>query len=202
MKTYAVTPVMECLTSALENQKSFVKFPFIRHELSNEIVWVRFSKTLKVFALKGTTCVCCGAEGIFFEHSLAFGLVLFTIKSDKKVKMTRDHIIPQSVGGTDMFDNLQVMCEECNCKKGDSIPENAVHFINLSGFFNKWVQTLNSDNERQRTINIKRQILKDRWTSGRLKNPGTIAFHEISDFLQDYGLTPPTQLIDFFRLKI
>jgi len=32
--------------------------------------------------------------------------------------LTLDHIRPKSKGGTDDEDNLQTMCQPCNCRKG------------------------------------------------------------------------------------
>ena len=37
--------------------------------------------------------------------------------------MTKDHIIPRSKGGPDCIENFQTMCEECNKKKRDTMPE-------------------------------------------------------------------------------
>ena len=39
----------------------------------------------------------------------------------KLILMTKDYIIPKSRGGKDSMDNLQTMCCECNCLKGDKI---------------------------------------------------------------------------------
>jgi 5-methylcytosine-specific restriction endonuclease McrA len=41
-------------------------------------------------------CVCCGS----------------------KDRITIDHIVPLSVGGTDTIDNIQPLCKSCNSKKG------------------------------------------------------------------------------------
>lgn len=35
--------------------------------------------------------------------------------------LTIDHVVPTSKGGTNNFDNLQVLCEKCNAKKGNDI---------------------------------------------------------------------------------
>lgn len=40
-------------------------------------------------------------------------------------RLTLDHIIPRSKGGTDSDDNLQTMCEPCNWAKADRMPETA-----------------------------------------------------------------------------
>ncbi len=51
-------------------------------------------------------------------------------------RLTRDHIIPQVVGGRDVIENLQPLCLPCNIKKGIKIIDiNKVRdIINKVGF--------------------------------------------------------------------
>jgi len=44
---------------------------------------------------------------------------------DTRGKMTVDHVIPKSYGGTDSWENLVCACDRCNNRKGDLPPEKA-----------------------------------------------------------------------------
>lgn len=62
----------------------------------------------------GNKCLCCG-------------------RTD--VKLTADHIVPVSRGGTSNIDNIQPLCQTCNSKKKDK----TIDYRPDSGFF-RWIQ--------------------------------------------------------------
>ena len=39
----------------------------------------------------------------------------------KSVSLTRDHVVPLSLGGTDYIENIQPLCLSCNARKGNRI---------------------------------------------------------------------------------
>ena len=70
-------------------------------------------------------CTVCGVEGcnVFLEQdnnlintNRAFFSV-YGIKNKDYVLLTRDHKIPRSKKGADIFSNLQTMCSICNFEK-------------------------------------------------------------------------------------
>lgn len=58
-------------------------------------------KSLAVFDNDDYACVNCGS----------------------RKKLTVDHIVPITRGGTDEMSNLQTLCHSCNAAKGNKIPE-------------------------------------------------------------------------------
>lgn len=75
------------------------------------------------FYQKGTKCVCCGCKGSYFklDGDPNSKRRHFNLYSDDGMLMTKDHIIPKSLGGVDEISNLQTMCKECNERKGNRV---------------------------------------------------------------------------------
>jgi 5-methylcytosine-specific restriction endonuclease McrA len=75
---------------------------------------------------KDNVCLHCGLSTTHF--AIQYGakqktphINAWNLSNNKKVLMTSDHIIPSSKGGSDDISNRQVLCEHCNCKKGDRL---------------------------------------------------------------------------------
>jgi 5-methylcytosine-specific restriction endonuclease McrA len=64
----------------------------------------RRSRKRNLIRRNGAKCVACG-------------------RSFPAEKLTLDHIVPASKGGTHALSNLQLMCEPCNQRKGARVPK-------------------------------------------------------------------------------
>lgn len=86
------------------------------------------SDRLRLFKEKGAACVTCELEGVFFALESVGDetphLNLYGVRANGRiVLMTKDHIVPKSKGGANHMANYQPMCEDCNGKKADTMPE-------------------------------------------------------------------------------
>ena len=95
----------------------------------------------------GTKCKCCKKEATYFAVERQKGscehyfLNLYNKEKKKpEVLMTKDHIIPRSLGGRSTIENYQTMCQTCNSRKGSEVSEdtlNKVKYKNLSRIMNE-----------------------------------------------------------------
>ena len=87
------------------------------------------STRIRMIANGQTTCVACGIKGNHFyierhKKDLAskYSLNLYAITDDgSEVMLTWDHIIPKSLGGSNLLWNAQCMCQTCNAAKGNHL---------------------------------------------------------------------------------
>jgi hypothetical protein len=80
----------------------------------------------RLFVFKQSLVCCeCGIIGSFFvkERSQNYGpfhMNLYAIDSGgNEILMTKDHIIPKSLGGKNNLSNYRTMCVRCNLEKGN-----------------------------------------------------------------------------------
>lgn len=80
------------------------------------------SERLMLFQ-QSQVCACCQLPATHFwaEALPKPHLNLYGMENGKEILFTKDHIIPQVLGGTTNADNLQVLCTVCNGLKGASI---------------------------------------------------------------------------------
>jgi 5-methylcytosine-specific restriction endonuclease McrA len=97
-------------------------------EFDGDQVKIR-SDRLLTFRRKGTRCVGCGVEGLFFAKERVVGssghwhMNLYALDNNRQeVLMTKDHIVPKSKGGANALYNYQPMCSHCNGEKADLMP--------------------------------------------------------------------------------
>lgn len=78
---------------------------------------------------KNNKCVDCGLVGTYLalektnEIDKSYHLNLYGIRDGEEILMTKDHIFPKSLGGSNKLKNYQTMCRVCNMKKGDEYAE-------------------------------------------------------------------------------
>src|SRR5690625_1986279 len=70
-----------------------------------------------VFKEYDYTCAFCGKSGLKMSSS----------RADKRGAI--DHIYPINKGGTNDYDNLQLLCTECNARKRDKTMDEFVEYM-------------------------------------------------------------------------
>ncbi len=112
VKTYPVELILEWLKTA--KRPTDILDGYRIHTRSNR---------LKLFTLS-QTCVACGIRATHFQLDWPKGqpiphLNMYTTRNGRVLLMTRDHIFPKSLGGSNGLRNSQVMCMTCNGRKGN-----------------------------------------------------------------------------------
>lgn len=115
---YPVEMILDAISDIHEKRKKDSSIPY-KFTLPYCDIEVQVSQTLRTIFLKGTTCCECGCKGSHFSYNDGT-LKLYAKKDDKWTFLTKDHIIPVSLGGESIGVNLQVMCYECNSKKSNN----------------------------------------------------------------------------------
>lgn len=83
-------------------------------------------------------CWCCGIEASCFVASKHKNdiqekspvLDLYAYSGTHLVLMTRDHIIPRSLGGSNDIRNLRIGCVTCNRDRGNTMSRDEQEFMN------------------------------------------------------------------------
>jgi len=97
-------------------------------------VKVKYTRRFKALVHSSGVCPGCGATVTHLELTKLHNkdkpyakIVPYGIRKDgTKVMMNCDHIVPQFRGGNHRHDNLQMMCVDCNQKKGSLLPSEIV----------------------------------------------------------------------------
>ena len=76
-----------------------------------------------LFARDQWICLYCGGDG-------------------RRLPLTRDHVIPSSKGGKDVWENVVAACIHCNSKKGGRTPQQAGMPLLAVPFRPSWVEHL------------------------------------------------------------
>jgi 5-methylcytosine-specific restriction endonuclease McrA len=86
---------------------------------------------------KPLKCWECGVEADRFivkhhknDQNKPPVLELFAHTGKSLVMMTRDHIVPKSLGGVDHVDNLRPGCEKCNGRRKSTMNKEDTEFMN------------------------------------------------------------------------
>lgn len=88
---------------------------------------VSSTELLKLRTFKrSVTCVKCGVKATHFwleryKKEKHCHLNMYASTKGGEMLMTKDHIIPRSLGGVNELSNMQTMCCWCNNRKGTAI---------------------------------------------------------------------------------
>jgi hypothetical protein len=152
---------------------------------------VNISATLNLIKREGCVCKKCGTVGTHFKISDEGGLNLFFEKSNGgHVIFTKDHIVPKSRGGINHPVNYQLMCADCNGKKGARIDiKNPIYGFYIDRLFHSWINSFGgADRKLVKKLNTaKIEIKKD---YGEIVNE-----HKLQSLCSKYKLPCPPKAV-------
>jgi hypothetical protein len=106
-------------------ENSFEFDPKREYEVNGVKYLVKMNSQRYFTFQKSMNCVSCGIAGTKFflerfrsDESPHFNL--YAEEDGELILMTKDHIVPKSLGGKDYVSNYQTMCSICNNLKGSS----------------------------------------------------------------------------------
>jgi 5-methylcytosine-specific restriction endonuclease McrA len=125
------------------------------YKVGNDTFKVKmYSDRYKMF-LDNLSCVRCGIVGSIFKlermtdgiiERAHFNLYAINPVTGIDILMTKDHILPRSMGGKDKFINYQTMCTFCNNDKGNNPEEKyIIHIPKYTDWISpnsKWLVTV------------------------------------------------------------
>lgn len=92
--------------------------------------FTRISNFYTLVFLRSTRCVCCGVKGTYYKQEpnetgsfMDYHLNLFSVDpiTGDSILMTKDHIQPHSLNGSNELYNLVTCCRECNMLKANNL---------------------------------------------------------------------------------
>lgn len=110
---------------------------------------IKPSRTTKVVVRDNFVCSSCHTTAKYVTYqSIADAVhMCFWVDVDSEfIPLTKDHIVPKALGGTNTYSNLQSMCFICNQKKSDA------HTVNDKAVNNALISKHDEEIARYKTI--------------------------------------------------
>ena len=75
-------------------------------------------------------------------------LCMYCGNKHRPVSLTRDHVVPLSKGGKDLWSNVVTACRNCNIRKGNRTPENSHMPLLAIPYIPNWAEYLALSNRK------------------------------------------------------
>lgn len=89
--------------------------------------------------ISASRMIKCEQCGVFGEVILTFKqrtepeyrrrICCFAFGTKQLIPLTRDHVLPKSLGGTDGASNMRLLCQQCNAGRGNAVTDEEMHQI-------------------------------------------------------------------------